>query len=90
MSRPYATESVFRAIADPTRRRIIELLLVSDRSGAELVQSLNISQPTLSHHLSILRETGLVTNHRVGRNRMYQIHANLLKGAADWLRKCRA
>ena len=86
MSRPHANESVFRAIADPTRRRIIEVLRKGERSVIDLAKALGRNLPNLSHHLTVLRTAGVVHQRRVGRSRMYQLDAGMLRGAAAWLR----
>lgn len=84
MSRPVSTESVFRAVADPTRRRILEILRGGERSPAELHGSFRFSKPTLSHHLGILRTTGLVKSHRRGRTLRYRLNATALRQISAW------
>lgn len=86
MSRPFADESVFRAIADPTRRRVLELLRVSERPVTEIAQTLGISMRNLSPHLKVLRLSGLLVQHRRGRFRFYGLAAKDLKIAIAWLR----
>src|SRR5918999_6504290 len=61
----------YQAIADPTRRRIIEVLAQGERSVKDLVPRFPISQPALSQHLRVLREAGLVRVRRHGRFRVY-------------------
>jgi len=85
MSRPHADESVFRAIADPTRRRIIDLLRARDRSVLDLIEALGISRPTLSHHLNILRIRGVIAQRREGRRRRYRLHPESLRIPVSWL-----
>lgn len=72
-------------MADPTRRRIIDLLRKGDRSPVELVQVIGASHPTLSHHLNVLRTAGVVSQRRVGRNRVYRLHSDSLRPASVWI-----
>lgn len=90
MSRPHSNESVFRAVADGTRRRVIEILLKGERTPVELAQAVRVSQQTMSHHLNVLRTSGVVRQHRRGRSRVYQVVPEPLKGAAAWFRACEA
>ncbi|MEM8592254.1 MAG: metalloregulator ArsR/SmtB family transcription factor [Pseudomonadota bacterium] len=78
---------VFRALADQNRRILLDLLLESDRSVGELSKKLTISQPAVSQHLQILREAGLVSHHKEGRQNIYSVDAEPLLSAADWLSK---
>jgi len=54
------------AIADPTRRRIVELLAQRDRTAGELVEEFDMSAPAISQHLNVLRDAGLITTRAVG------------------------
>jgi len=85
MSRPLATESTFRALADPTRRRILEILRTHDRTAAEIAAEFSLSWPTISSHLRVLRGTGLISQRRTGRRRQYTLHAQGLRTAATYL-----
>jgi DNA-binding transcriptional ArsR family regulator len=75
MSRPLSTESLFRAIADPTRRRILDLLLRRDLPAAEIARQFDARWPTVSAHLRVLLAVGLVTQRRRGRNRIYRLNS---------------
>jgi DNA-binding transcriptional ArsR family regulator len=86
MSRPFANDSVFRAIADPTRRRIIEHLRPGERCVSDLVQLTKKSMPTLSHHLSMLRLAGVIEQRRAHTSRYYRLNINQLKATTAWLR----
>ena len=77
----------YQAIADPTRRRIIEVLAQGERSVKDLVPRFPISQPALSQHLRVLREAGLVRVRRHGRFRVYSLRADPLEAARDWLQR---
>ena len=85
MPRPTATEDVFRAVADPTRRAIIESL---GRGGEQpvgaLADSLGQSVAMVSRHLAVLRATALVRERRSGRHRLYRLDAAPLQDLYDW------
>ena len=75
---------VFRAVADPTRRRVLDLLRDRDRSVGELAAPFRMSQPAISQHLRILREAGLVRARKLGRRRLYRINPGPLREVYDW------
>lgn len=77
--------AVFRAIADPNRRALVDLLANGERAVWELLAHFDISQPALSKHLRILREAGLVTLTRVGREHRYRLEAARLRVVYDWV-----
>ena len=76
---------LFAALADSTRRRLLAELSTSDRTVSELASSLQISQPAVSQHLRVLRETGLVMYCCVGRNHQYRLCARPLCEVRDWV-----
>jgi DNA-binding transcriptional ArsR family regulator len=75
----------FAALADATRRHLLEQLAVADRAVGELVTGLDISQAAVSQHLRVLREAGLVTARKEGRNRYYRLRPAALAELRDWL-----
>jgi DNA-binding transcriptional ArsR family regulator len=75
----------FAALADGTRRHLLEQLATADRAVSELVAGLDISQAAVSQHLRILREAGLVTARKEGRHRYYQLRPAALTELRDWL-----
>jgi len=77
--------SPYRAVADGTRRRILDLLADGERSVNELLEHFELSQPALSQHLKVLREAGLVTVRRDGRRRIYALDPRPLARIRDWL-----
>ncbi len=85
MPRTPADQDVFGAVADATRRRLLDLLLPGERPVKELVAALRISQPAVSEHLQILRRAGLVAVRRVGRLRLYRLDAGKLHEIATWV-----
>src|SRR5471030_2491262 len=78
------------AIADPTRRRIVELLAVRERTAGELVDEFDVSAPAISQHLNVLREAGLVTTRAEGQSRIQALNPAGLDELDDWLEKTRA
>jgi len=77
------------AIADPTRRRIVELLAVRDRTAGELVDEFDMSAPAISQHLKVLREAGLVTVRAEGQTRVQMINPDGFDELDTWLEKTR-
>jgi DNA-binding transcriptional ArsR family regulator len=80
-----AADAVFRALADPTRREMLELLREGERTVLELAEPFRMSQPAISQHLAVLRDSGLVSFRRDGRNRIYRIEPKKLQTVDDWL-----
>src|SRR3984957_3978799 len=78
------------AIADPTRRRIVELLAVRERTAGELVDEFDMSAPAISQHLKVLREAGLVTVRAEGQSRVQALNPDGLGDLEDWLEKTRS
>jgi DNA-binding transcriptional ArsR family regulator len=76
---------MFDVIAEPARRRILDLLLVRPRSVGELVDDLGLSQPGTSKHLRILREAGLVDVRKDAQRRFYELRAQPLTEVDAWL-----
>jgi len=78
-------QDVFQALADPTRRAILSLLRQGSQPVGSIARDFPISRPAISKHLRILREAELVTEIKVGRNRLYELNAEPLKNVDDWL-----
>jgi DNA-binding transcriptional ArsR family regulator len=76
---------VFQALADPTRRAILTLLQQGSQPVNGIARDFPVSRPAISRHLRILREADLVTEIKVGRNRLYELNAGPLKDVDDWL-----
>jgi DNA-binding transcriptional ArsR family regulator len=79
------TATTFELVAEPTRRRILDLLRERARPVGELVKLLGLSQPGVSKHLRLLREAGLVQVRRDGQHRWYQLDPKPLAELDDWL-----
>ena len=76
---------VFKALGDPTRRRILELLRDRDLTPTEILRELNVTQPTLSHHLDILKRANLVTSEREGQFIRYSLNMGVLEMALKYI-----
>ena len=82
--------SAFDALAEPTRRRILDLLRDGERPVTSLVQLLGISQPGVSKHLRVLRDAGLVETRVDAQRRLYRLQLRPLLDVDDWLAPYRA
>jgi DNA-binding transcriptional ArsR family regulator len=78
-------DEIFRALADPTRRRVFERLCEGEAAVGELTSRFDVSQPAISQHLRVLRSAGLVSERRSGRNIYYRVDPNGLRPLVDWL-----
>src|SRR5215210_4501903 len=85
MSRRSATKDVFQAIADPTRRRILDLLSLGEQPVSDLAQQFDVTLSAISQHLGVLREVGLIEARQAGRERLYRLNATALKEVSDWV-----
>jgi DNA-binding transcriptional ArsR family regulator len=81
---------VFAAIADPTRRAILQRLSAGEMAAGDIAEAFPISRPAVSKHLRILREATLVREERHGRHRVYRLNAQPLREVDRWLEKYRA
>lgn len=80
---------VFRAVADPTRRAILDRLRTASAPVNSLAMDFDMSRPAISKHLRILREAQLVTEAREGRERIYQLQPRPLREVASWIESYR-
>jgi DNA-binding transcriptional ArsR family regulator len=78
-------DDVFAALASPARREVLRLLLDGPMAAGEIAERFEMRRPSLSEHLRVLREAGLVTERRQGRNRVYSLDAGPLEEVATWL-----
>lgn len=90
MHRAAANADVFRAISDPTRRAILDRLRGGPTPVNALADDFEQSRPAISKHLRVLRDAQLVTEERVGRERLYRLHPAPLKEVAGWIESYRA
>jgi DNA-binding transcriptional ArsR family regulator len=80
----------FEAIAEPSRRQILDLLRAGERPAGELVEAMGLSQPGVSKHLKVLREAGLVSVRPDGQRRLYRLEAGELAALDAWLKPFRS
>ncbi len=85
MARTPTTFDPFNAVAEPKRRKVLEVLGTQELSVNEIVERLGWNQPMVSKHLGVLKEVGLVSERRVGRQRLYRVNAERLKPIHDWV-----
>ena len=83
-------DAVFKALSDPTRRRVLERLSLSSASVSELAEPFDMALPSFVQHLRVLEESGLVTSRKTGRVRTYKLDAAHLHIAEDWLARQRS
>jgi DNA-binding transcriptional ArsR family regulator len=84
MARASTISDPFNAIAEPRRRHILELIAGEERSVTEIADALELEQPSVSKHLQVLRNVGLVTARRDGRRTLYRTNAETLRTIHDW------
>ena len=85
MARTPTTYDPFNAVAEPKRRKVLEVLGVRELSVNEIVNKLGWTQPMVSKHLRVLKQVGLVSERRVGRQRLYRANAERLRPIYDWV-----
>jgi DNA-binding transcriptional ArsR family regulator len=84
-SGPHLKETAFSALADPTRRAVLDLLRTGTKPAGEIARAFPVSRPAISKHLRILRRAHLVEERREGRLRIYQLNPEPLKAVDSWL-----
>ena len=84
-SKDSPSDRVFGALANPTRREVLDLLLNGPRPVADIADHFDMARPSVSEHLKVLRESGLVEETKQGRFRYYSLSAGPLHGVRSWL-----
>jgi DNA-binding transcriptional ArsR family regulator len=84
MARAATTSDAFNAIAEPRRRRILAYLAARERQVSDIVAAMGLDQPSVSKHLGVLREVGLVHVRRSGRHRLYRTNAEAIRPLHEW------
>ena len=84
MARAATTSDAFNAVAEPRRRDILNYLALQERAVGDIVTSLGLEQPSVSKHLQVLRNVGLVHVRRNGRHRLYRTNAEAIKPMHEW------
>lgn len=80
-------DSVFKALNDETRRQIVELLKEKDMNAGEIANEFNISKPSISHHLDILKRADLITGEKKGQFVEYSLNTSILEDLINWILK---
>jgi DNA-binding transcriptional ArsR family regulator len=83
-------DHVFHALADPTRRRLVEQLARQSQPVMELARAFSISQPAVTKHLGVLERAGLIVRRKVGRQRICELKPAVLSESIRWVERCRA
>jgi ArsR family transcriptional regulator, repressor of sdpIR and other operons len=77
--------TLFKALNDPTRREILELLKEKDLTAGEIADQFNISKPSISHHLDLLRQAGLVVSVKEGQFMYYSLNTTVMDEMLKWI-----
>ena len=83
-------EATFQALADPTRRAVLDLLRRGSQPAGQIAEVFPVSRPAISKHLRLLRRVHLVSEHREGRNRVYQLNPEPLRAVDSWIEQYRS
>jgi DNA-binding transcriptional ArsR family regulator len=81
----YSRAAAFQALADPTRRAVLDMLRHGSQPAGQIARAFPISRPAISKHLRLLRQAHLVQERREGRHRFYQLNPEPLKAVDSWL-----
>ena len=76
--------NIFKALSDPTRRQILELLKEQPMNAGEIAEYFNITKPSISHHLSILKNCDLIMDERQGQNIVYSLNSTIFQDMIKW------
>ncbi|GAB6933961.1 autorepressor SdpR family transcription factor [Calditerricola satsumensis] len=76
---------VFKALSDPTRRAILDLLKEGDRTAGEIAERFSISKPSISHHLNVLKQANLVQDERRGQHIVYSLNTTVFHEVLKWM-----
>jgi DNA-binding transcriptional ArsR family regulator len=82
-------EATFQALADPTRRAVLDLLRRGSQRAGQIANAFPVSRPAISKHLRLLRRAHLVREHREGRHRVYQLNPEPLRAVDSWIEQYR-
>ena len=77
--------SIFKALNDETRRKILELLKAKDLSAGEIADYFNISKPSISHHLDILKRADLISSEKKGQFVIYALNTTVMEDVLKWI-----
>ena len=80
-----AMNTIFKALNDPTRRQILDLLRAGDMTAGDIAEQFDMSKPSISHHLDLLRQAGLVDSVKEGQFIRYTLNTTVLDEMLSWL-----
>lgn len=75
---------IFKALADPTRRKILKMLREKDLTAGEISEAFNISKPSISHHLNLLKQANLVLSEKQGQNVLYSLNTTIFQDVVQF------
>ncbi len=84
-----SAEATFQALADPTRRAVLDLLRRGSQPAGQIAEAFPVSRPAISKHLRLLRRVHLVREHREGRHRIYDLNPQPLRAVDSWIEQYR-
>jgi DNA-binding transcriptional ArsR family regulator len=84
MARAATTSDAFNAVAEPRRREILNYLALQEKSVSEIVDAMEMEQPSVSKHLKVLKSVGLVEIRREGRQQLYKVNAMAIRPLHEW------
>ena len=82
--------TLFEALADPTRRQIVELVALQEMSAGDIASRFDVTRPAISRHLRVLRESGLLTARGDAQRRMYALDPDALDDLDQWIERTRS
>lgn len=77
--------SLFKALDDPTRRKILEMLRERDMTAGEIAEAFDMAKPSISYHLDLLRQGGLVISIKKGQHVVYSLNTTVLEESLNWM-----
>lgn len=77
--------TLFKALNDPTRRKILELLKERDMNAGDIAGKFNMTKPSISHHLDLLKRAGLITGEKKGQFVVYSLNTSILEDLLTWI-----
>jgi len=75
----------FKALSDPTRRKILQMLREKNMTAGDIADKFNISKPSISHHLNLLKQADLISDERVGQNIIYSLNTSVFDDLIGWV-----
>jgi ArsR family transcriptional regulator len=82
---PMSLNEAFKALADPTRRKILDLLKDSDLTAGEIAEHFSMTKPSISNHLNLLKQAGLVWDQRQGQHILYSLNTTVFQDVMKWI-----